>query len=182
MSLINQRVSGYTLIELLVAMAAGLFLLSGVAMSYTAIKSTVVASKELSHAQEVVRYTSQALTRSIKQTNQFPEVSNKVANRFTTLTVHQDAGLLACDGSIPNAAYSEIYTLASGYITCDIGNGPVQLLRGVQSLTFVRSGILTSIFVTPENLPSQFEDGIQIDIAASRLVLEKAIWRNPTQD
>ncbi|TQF72909.1 prepilin-type N-terminal cleavage/methylation domain-containing protein [Pseudoalteromonas luteoviolacea] len=177
---INQRVKGYTLIELLVAMAAGLFLLSGVAMSYTAIKSTVVASKELSHAQEVVRYTSQALTRSIKQTNKFPEVSNEISNKFTVLTVHQDAGMLACDGSIPNVAYSEVYTLISGYLTCDIGNGPVQLLRGIQALTFKSSGILVSISVIPENIPKQFETGIQIDIAASRLVLDKAVWRNPT--
>ncbi|WP_081310648.1 PilW family protein [Pseudoalteromonas luteoviolacea] len=172
---IYRKTGGYTLIELLVAMAAGLFLLSGVAMSYTAIKSTVVASKELSHAQEVVRYTSQTMTRSLKQTSKLPEVINEKS----VLRVHQQAGLLACDGSIPTVEYWETYTLTNGYLTCDIGNGQVQLLRGLQALTFDNSGILISIFVTPDNLPKQFDGKIQIDIAASRLVLEKAMWRKP---
>ncbi|MBQ4878252.1 prepilin-type N-terminal cleavage/methylation domain-containing protein [Pseudoalteromonas luteoviolacea] len=166
---------GYTLIELLVAMAAGLFLLSGVAMSYTAIKSTVVASKELSHAQEVIRYTSQVMTRSIKQTHQKPELENNKA----ALRVHQKALQLACDGSVPVADYSELYTLSNGYLTCDIGDGPVQLLRGVEVLSFDEDGILISIIVKPTDMPKQFENGIQIDIAANRLVLDKAVFTNP---
>lgn len=171
------KLRGYTLIELLVAMAAGLFLLSGVAMSYTAIKSTVVASKELSHAQEVIRYMSQVMTRSIKQTHAMPELENGGA----ALRVHQNALQLACDGSVPTANYSELYTLSNGYLTCDIGNGPVQLLRGVQALGFAQSGILTSITVTPKDVPPQFKEGLQIDIAANRLVLDKAVWKVPQE-
>lgn len=172
---------GYTLIELLVAMAAGLFLLSGVAMSYTAIKSTVVASKELSHAQEVIRYTSQVMTRSIKQTHQKPELENNKA----ALRVYQKALQLACDGSVPIADYSELYTLSNGYLTCDIGSGPIQLLRGLEALSFDEDGILISIIVKPTNMPKQLENGalndngIQIDIAANRLVLDKAVFTNP---
>lgn len=172
---------GYTLIELLVAMAAGLFLLSGVAMSYTAIKSTVVASKELSHAQEVIRYTSQVMTRSIKQTHEEPKPENNKA----ALRVHQKALQLACDGSVPAADYSELYTLTNGYLTCDIGAGPVQLLRGIEALSFDQVGILTSIKVKPTGMPKQLENGtlsdngIQIDIAANRLVLNQAVFTNP---
>lgn len=178
---INLQGRGYTLIELLVAMAAGLFLLSGVAMSYTAIKSTVVASKELSHAQEVIRYTSQVMTRSIKQTYQKPELENNKA----ALRVHQKALQLACDGSVPTVDYSELFTLSNGYLTCDIGSGPVQLLRGVEALSFDEDGILISIIVKPVDMPKQFENGVlndngvQIDIAANRLVLDKAVFTNP---
>ncbi|WP_046355911.1 prepilin-type N-terminal cleavage/methylation domain-containing protein [Pseudoalteromonas luteoviolacea] len=175
---LNLNEQGYTLIELLVAMAAGLFLLSGIAMSYTAIKSTVVASKELSHAQEVIRYTSQVMTRSIKQTNEVPEVV-KVGGVGIALRIKQEAAYLACDGSVPNAEYTEYYTLTNGYLTCDIGNGPVQLLRGLQALEFSESGILISIKVTPKDLPQQFDDGIQIDIAANRIVLKGAVWQKP---
>ena len=71
----SQQQSGYTLLEMLVAMTVGLFLLAGVAMSYSAIKSTVRMTQELSDAQEVIRYTSQVFTRSAKQTISEPTVS-----------------------------------------------------------------------------------------------------------
>ena len=57
---------GFTLVELMVALAVGSFLIAGVGLSYATIKGTVSATKELENAQEVIRFTSQVLTRSLK--------------------------------------------------------------------------------------------------------------------
>ena len=54
----NKLTRGFSLIELMVALAAGAFLLAGVSLSYAAIKGTIEVSKELENAQEVIRYTS----------------------------------------------------------------------------------------------------------------------------
>ncbi|MBQ4848512.1 PilW family protein [Pseudoalteromonas sp. MMG012] len=169
------KVHGYTLLELMVAMAAGMFLLAGVSMSYSAIKSTIVVTQELSHAQEVVRYTSQVFTRSIKQTNILP----RIENNGSELHIDQDAQILSCQGTIPASAYTELYTLNEGYLVCSVtltGNPasvPVNLLRGVQALNFTSSdsGLLIKVTVTPDNVPTQFADGIDIDIAVTRMIM-----------
>ena len=164
--------SGYTLIEMLVAMAVGLFLLAGVAMSYSAIKNTVRMTQELSDAQEVIRYTSQVFTRSVKQTNSEPIIS--VAP--LTIQFQQLANALSCQGSTPTADYTESYTLENGFLTCDIGdgNGAVQLLKGIESINFEYDNHLVSITVKPINMPSHFGGGLQIDIATTQLILLEA--------
>ena len=157
---------------MLVAMAAGLFLLAGVSMSYVAIKSTVLQTQELAHAQEVIRYTSRVFTRSTKQAIAPPTVSADAL----TVTFSQAPNVLSCLGTVPAAAYTEIYTLSNGFITCDIGNGlgAVNLLRGVSELRFSQNGFLLSVTVKPNNMPNHFGNGLTIDIAASRLILEQA--------
>ena len=168
----KERQSGYTLIEMLVAMAVGLFLLAGVAMSYSAIKNTVRMTQELSDAQEVIRYTSQVFTRSVKQTNSEPIIS--VAP--LTIQFQQLANALSCQGSTPTADYTESYTLENGFLTCDIGDGTgaVQLLKGIESINFEYDNHLVSITVKPINMPSHFGGGLQIDIATTQLILLEA--------
>ncbi|KAF7768906.1 hypothetical protein PCIT_a3428 [Pseudoalteromonas citrea] len=168
---------GYTLLELMVAMAAGMFLLAGVSMSYSAIKSTIVVTQELSHAQEVVRYTSQVFTRSIKQTNDLPIVDNS----GIALRVLQVSGTLSCHGDTPAFDYTEYYTLVSGFLVCTVtpqagGDGvSVNLLKGVQALSFSTShqGRLARITITPDNVPALFKNGIDIDIAVTRLIVSE---------
>ncbi|RJE77847.1 hypothetical protein BGP78_06990 [Pseudoalteromonas sp. MSK9-3] len=166
---------GYTLLELMVAMAAGMFLLAGVSMSYSAIKSTIVVTQELSHAQEVVRYTSQVFTRSIKQTNVSPVVSNGLAQ----LSVYQSSGSISCHGDAPIFDYTEDYTLVNGFLVCAItptaggDTVTVNLLKGVNTLSFdiLYSDRLVRITITPDNVPDLFENGIDIDIAVTRPII-----------
>lgn len=169
------RPQGYTLLEMMVALAAGMFLLAGVSMSYSAIKSTITVTQELSHAQEVVRYSSQIFTRSIKQTNQFP----RIENRQSELHIRQDGNVLSCQGTVPASTYTEVFTLINGYLVCSVSldgspqETPVNLLRGVQALTFAITdgGYLIKVTITPDDIPAQFLDGIEIDIAASRMIM-----------
>ena len=70
-----KHTKGFSLVELMVALAAGAFLLAGISLSYSAIKGTIQVSKELENAQEVLRYTSKVFNRSIKQTQITPVIS-----------------------------------------------------------------------------------------------------------
>ncbi|GMM86227.1 PilW family protein [Pseudoalteromonas sp. MTN2-4] len=164
--------TGYTLLEMLVAMAVGLFLLAGVAMSYSAIKSTVRMTQELSDAQEVIRYTSQVFTRSVKQTNNEPIISAAPL----TIQFQQLANVLSCQGTTPAVDYTETYALENGFLTCDIGdgNGAVQLLKGIEAINFAYNNHLVSVTVKPINIPSHFGVGLQIDIATTQLILLEA--------
>lgn len=169
----SRQQSGYTLLEMLVAMTIGLILLAGVAMSYSAIKSTIRTTQELSNVQEVIRYTSQVFTRSAKQTVAAPVVSADAL----TIQFSQLANVLSCQGTTPAADYTETYTLTDGFLTCDIGdgNGATRLLRGVESIRFTFNNFLVVIVVRPTDIPLHFGDGLQIDIATTQLLLMNAL-------
>ncbi|WP_440054290.1 PilW family protein [Pseudoalteromonas sp. T1lg65] len=167
---------GFSLVELMVSVAIGTFLLLGIVMSYSAIKGTIASAQELASAQEVLRYTQQILSRSIKQTASMPTIS---ANGLT-ITVQQDPFSPSCQGTVPTIDYDEVYTLRDNYLTCDIVDratgtslGVADLLRGVQALTFSSraSGLLVDVTVTPENVPTQFAGGIVISLAATRIIM-----------
>ncbi|WP_125720168.1 PilW family protein [Pseudoalteromonas rubra] len=166
---------GFTLLELLIALSIGLFMLGGIAVAYSTIRSTIAINQELAQAQEVIRYTSQLMTRSIKQTASTP----LVMQNGETLEVSQVANTPACDGSVPAVDYTETFSLLDGYLLCDVSsdNLPAQrLLRGVNGLSFSVDGLITSITVTPVGVPAQYAAGIQIDVAASQQVLATANW------
>lgn len=172
----KSRQSGYTLLEMLVAMAVGLFLLAGVAMSYSAIKSTVRMTQELSDAQEVIRYTSQVFTRSTKQTNNVPVITAAPLS----IQFQQYANVLSCQGTTPAVDYTETYALENGFLTCDIGDGSgaVQLLKGIEAINFSYNDYLLSVTVKPNNMPRHFGLGLQIDIATTQLILLEAFKGN----
>ncbi|BBN82975.1 hypothetical protein PA25_29600 [Pseudoalteromonas sp. A25] len=167
---------GFSLIELMVALTVGSFLLAGIAMSYSAIKNTVLTTRQLANAQEVIRYTNQILSRSIKQTYESPVITGN----GVSLEVKQNANSPSCQGSVPTIEYKEVYTLSNNYLTCDILNnvtgeslGALNLLRGVEALQFSssRSGRLIDVTVTPVNVPTQFANGIVISLAATRVIM-----------
>lgn len=165
------RSQGYTLVELMVALAAGSFLLAGVSLSYSAIKGTITVSKELENAQEVIRYTSKVFTRSIKQTPTVPVL----AADGSTITISQPAGVISCNGSVSAAAITELYSLAGSNLMCAIGTAPAErLLTGVAQLSFAIDNNIVTINVGPENLPAQFGNTIAIDIAVSNVILNNA--------
>ncbi|CAM4073300.1 PilW family protein [Pseudoalteromonas byunsanensis] len=169
--------SGYSLVELMVALAIGSFLLAGIGMSYTAIKGTVITSQQLSHAQEVVRYINYIMSRSVKQTSVIPTITEN----GTIITIEQDSYSPSCHGSVPTFSYQEVYTLSNGYLTCEILNledggnsiGVLNLLKGVQALGFSssQSGRLININVTPQDVPAQFATGIVISLATTRVIM-----------
>ena len=136
------NIQGYTLVELMVALAAGAFLLAGVSMSYSAIKSTILVSKELENAQEVIRYTSKVFTRSLKQTPELPTLSEDKLR----ITIKQPAGVISCTGELTTNEINEIYYLDDNNLICALGNNsPQRLLTGVKGLNFSINNNLVSI-------------------------------------
>jgi len=163
---------GYSLIELLVALLIGTALTLGISTAYSSISGVVSSNKNLENAQEVLRYSVEVFSRSLKQTAQDPSISGDV------LTVEQDANNIACDGSIPTTAFQEIFTIDDNNLTCDIGTGAKIILTGIESLSFSQSSKLVSINVQPQTING--ESGVataimQIDIALSEIILVNAM-------
>ncbi|WP_298940093.1 prepilin-type N-terminal cleavage/methylation domain-containing protein [uncultured Psychromonas sp.] len=170
--LIVQR--GYSLIELLIALLISTVLILSVSTVYSSITGLVNTSKNLENAQEVLRYSSEVFTRSLKQTSLNPTVTS------TQLNVEQTENNIACDGSIPVNDYTEVFTLNSNNLLCDIGDGPKVILTGIESINFSSLEKIISITVQPQALYGESSgsgpaQAIQIDIALSQIILINAM-------
>lgn len=162
---------GFTLVELMIAVAISLFVVIGITGTYSTIQATIQASKELENAQEVIRYSSKVFTRSLKQTMQVPDVS--VAKQ---LSVQQDANVTSCIGVAPVAAYQETYTFnaLASVLNCRIDDGDdIPILQGITDITYALTAnkTLLTIVVQPSVLPDNFGGDVRIDIALTSRIL-----------
>lgn len=159
---------GFTLVELMVAMAAGAFLLAGVSLSYSAIKSGIQVSKELENAQEVLRYSNTVLTRSTKQSVDLPVVSAD----GLTITYTMQAGVISCNGDVSSVAIVERYYLQNNNLMCaKDADPPERLLTGVETLSFSINDNVVTVNIKPEGLPRQFNNAVEMNIAVSSVIL-----------
>lgn len=164
---------GFTLVELMVSLAISAFLMSGIAFAYSALSQSVDTSKELENAQEVLRYSSEVFTRSLKQTKTTPNTPN-----INTIVVQQETtGSTACNSSKPAVPFSETFTLVDNQLRCRVNAGDEEvLLTGLQDISYRINGNLVEITVTPENLNvDMLANGFRIDIALSGKILEEAL-------
>lgn len=164
---------GFTLVELMISLAISAFLMSGIAFAYSALSQSVDTSKELENAQEVLRYSSEVFTRSLKQTITTPNTPN--AN---TIVVQQETlGSTACNSSKPAVPFSETFTLVDNQLRCRVNAGDEEvLLTGLQDISYRINGNLVEVTVTPENLNvDMLANGFRIDIALSGKILEEAL-------
>jgi prepilin-type N-terminal cleavage/methylation domain-containing protein len=176
----KKNIRGFTLVELMVSLALSSFVLLGITSTYSSIHGSIQASKDLENAQEVIRYSSQVFTRSLKQTQLAPDIT--VAQQ---LTVQQPANVTPCTGvAAPVAAYTEIYTFnaATNVLSCRINAGAnanvdIAILTGIANITYGLNAAsnLATITVQPIVLPQNFIGGINIDIALTNLILRAAM-------
>ncbi|ALS32945.1 hypothetical protein PTRA_a1784 [Pseudoalteromonas translucida KMM 520] len=164
--IVKQR--GFTLVELMVALAASMFLLGGVSLAYSSINSTTNTAKGLENTLEVIRFSSNVFTRSFRQTSSVPVYLNNI------LTVQQNAGARACTGEIVNTPFTEQYSHEDDSLFCDIGDGKVKILKGLTAINFNINDKVVTVFVTAINLPGQFNNALAIDIALSQIIMNKA--------
>ncbi|WP_372858668.1 PilW family protein [Pseudoalteromonas sp.] len=163
---------GFTLVELMVAMAAGAFLLAGVSLSYSAIKSGIQVSKELENAQEVLRYSNSVLTRSTKQSLDLPVVSAD----GLTITYTMPSGVITCNGDVSSVAVVERYYLQNNNLMCaKDADTPERLLTGVETLSFSIDNNVVTVNIKPEGLPRQFSDVLEMNIAVSSVILSGVV-------
>ncbi|MBO1255807.1 prepilin-type N-terminal cleavage/methylation domain-containing protein [Alteromonas sp. 5E99-2] len=161
---------GFTLVELMIAIAISSFLVLAVSLSYSSIKTITNTTTELENAQEVLRYTSQIFIRSMKQTQSDPTVDAS----GETITVQQSANSLSCIGTTPTTDFTETFTLSGdNRLTCDIGAGAQDILRGLTQISFNYNNAtrILTVNVSPEGLPLNYGGSVTINIAASTLWL-----------
>lgn len=173
----KKHTSGFTLIELMIALVISSFVLIGITGTYSTISGTIQASKELENAQEVIRYSSQVFRRSLKQTWQVPTFANG-----NQLLVKQKSNTRSCIGTNPVVDYTETFTFVQPNLSCSLvdmaGNeisSNATLLTGIDDLNTVAKGHLFSITVQPTVLPENFIGGVRIDIALTNLILQAAM-------
>ncbi len=166
------RQFGFTLSEVMVTLAVSGFLLSGVTLAYMAISNTVATSKQLENAQEVLRYSAEVFSRSLKQTQETPVIPN-----LTSLNVVQsNAGATACDGTRPAVPFTENYTFVQPNLVCDAGNGETVLLTGIADISYQINGNLVAVTVTPENLDvADLANGFELNFALTSVILSGAM-------
>lgn len=171
-----KKEQGFTLIELMIALVIGSFLILGISATYSAISASIQTSKDLENAQEVIRYSSQSFTRSLKQTSAVNVVST------VEMRVQQSANTSSCLGTTVAQAYQETFTFVQPDLFCSIQDsagadlvGTTRLLTGINSLVFIDSGNdLITIRVLPDFLPSNFPNtGLDIDIALNAVIFAK---------
>jgi len=175
----KKNIEGFTLVELMISLVISSFILLGITGTYSSLSGSIQASKELENAQEVIRYSSQVFTRSLKQTEVLPIVA--VAQQ---LTVEQPANVTPCTGeNAPVVAYTETYTFSAvtQVLSCRINAGAnanvdIDLLSGINNITYTLDGNLMTITVEPTVLPQNFVDSeVNIDIALTNLILRAAM-------
>ncbi len=172
---------GFTLVELMIAMAVGTFLMLGIIGTYSSISASSQASKELENAQEVIRYSSNLFSRSLKQTTE----SLTLTNGNQTIAVTQKANTRSCLGTLVVVDYIEIFTFTQPDLSCQItdlaGN---QLVANTQILTGIANfqsglnvgGDLFTLNITPTVLPSNFgNNGVRINIALTSKIIRDAM-------
>lgn len=127
---------GFTLTELLVSLAIGVFLLAGVISTVMATRETNKRKAELEAAMEAFRFAAYAVTRQIRQADAVVTGSGSAS-----LTLQMPEGGENCGGGIipsGNAASRQtVITVASGSLTCKTGTAAaLPLVYGVKTATF----------------------------------------------
>jgi prepilin-type N-terminal cleavage/methylation domain-containing protein len=179
----QSRTKGFTLVELMIALAISGFLLLGVMGTYSSIHGTVTASKELENSQEVIRYSARVFSRSLKQTNTPAELSSTLLALDRTpilnvLTVTLPPLSTSCKGDPLNNGGTEVYTFdnAGNKLTCKVDEDVVvDLLTGIDSMAFIENAnrTMVTIQVYPTDLSdnNNFPEPIDIDIALTSVIL-----------
>ena len=168
-----KQAKGFTLVELMIALAISSFLLLGIVSTYSSIQGTIQASQELENSQEVIRYSAKVFTRSLKQSN-----SATVINAGRGITVTLPANSSSCLGTKPAANFSETYSFVAPNLLCSLNGAPaVTLLTGMSDLQFIAVGVdLITVRVSPLVLSQNFVNGsIDIDIALTSRILSNAL-------
>jgi hypothetical protein len=158
-------------------MAVGTFLMLGIIGTYSSINASSQASKELENAQEVIRYSSNVFSRSLKQT--FEPLA--LSNGNQTIAVTQQANTLSCLGTPINEDYVEIFTFTDLELSCQITNingdelaADTLLLTGIADFQsgLNGDGDLFTLNITPTVLPGNFgNNGVRIDIALTTIIM-----------
>lgn len=173
------RKHGFTLVELMVALALSSLLVLGVGSAFISIKQTAVQIKQLETTQEVIRSAQIVLSRSVKQAASALVVDAELLVTQAAIT----GAVTDCLGQRQMVAFTERFRWQGGQLQCQVaGQDWVTLLSGITAMQFNAADQLVSLRLSAEGLADNFPvadlngDGqlqrfIQLDFALKSQIL-----------
>ena len=194
------RVGGFTLIELMIALALGLFLIGGVLVLFASVRATYSDVEQLSRMQESLRFVTDAVVRDARnaafrdQLGLFGVEFSDIAENYAEITGEggeltiQYAGLGSCTEAFDTIrVVRNTYFVDGGRLRCTgtsfrwssdgevltrtvLGTETTSLATGVQSVSF---GFLTAQNPTPTSGDAAcgFEDSDSLAVACTGVVM-----------
>lgn len=132
---IKKKQVGFTLIELMIAMVIGLFLMGGLISAFATNQKTVSTKRNLDNTIEALRFISGTVNRVVRQADSIGNTStaSQLAVTFTGAT-----GLKNCLGQVVNGVQTDTFTYSNNQLLCNgtalVGEiGGINVLYGVDS-------------------------------------------------
>jgi type II secretory pathway pseudopilin PulG len=98
---------GFTLIELMIGMLLGVFVLGGVMSVFIANSQTVLAKRELDNAQESFRFASHTISRMVRNSKGINKSENlKLELEFE---IEDDLKIFDCLGEVPSSNFTNTF-------------------------------------------------------------------------
>lgn len=151
--------SGFSLIELMIAMALSLLLILGIATIFSSLKNTSTYSQQLENTQEVLRFTNSIFSRAVHRADDM-EITNGGMTLILTFSLDNlDTGesFSNCLGDSMISQYKESYSLVGNellscevYTTSPTGT-PTAIGTNIDALGFSINNNLLTVTITPDN-------------------------------
>lgn len=148
--------SGFSLIELMIAMALSLLLILGIATIFSSLKNTSAYSQQLENTQEVLRFTNSIFSRAVHRADDISGGSTLTLT-FNLDNLDINEKFIDCRGEEKelNEKYTETYSLENNELICTtkIDSTSVEAISAIgvniEALSFSINGELLTVTITP---------------------------------
>lgn len=135
------RQTGFSLIELLVAMLISLTLIFACTALYSSLKSSIQTAQKLATAQESLRGAFYLMSRSVRQANKIKGSGASGGGSFTEFTTtygETPAGdnIYSCLGNTRASGDTDFFFSDGAGLYCDDGSGPQLIALNIEELKF----------------------------------------------
>ncbi|MDR9468853.1 prepilin-type N-terminal cleavage/methylation domain-containing protein [Marinospirillum sp.] len=135
----RQANQGFSLVEMLVALALGALMMAGIASSFTAITQAQQLTRDYEQVQETLRFTTAMISRSLRTAE---HLANTTDNTQLVIQREGDGERVACNGQKPSSDFDEIYSLIGSDLQCEVvansgsssWEGTVILAYGIENI------------------------------------------------
>lgn len=173
--------SGFSLIELMIAMSLSLLLILGIATVFSSLKNTSSYSQQLENTQEVLRFTNSTFSRAVHRADEMSGGSTLTLT-FNLDNLDTDEKFIDCRGEEKglNEKYTETYSLENNELICTtkIDSTSVEVFSAIgsniEALSFLIDGELLTVTITPSiitNTVSSTNDEIKMMFALRQKIL-----------
>ncbi|WP_025566046.1 prepilin-type N-terminal cleavage/methylation domain-containing protein [Psychromonas sp. SP041] len=177
--------SGFSLVELMIAMSLSLLLILGIATVFSSLKNTSSYSQQLENTQEVLRFTNSIFSRAVHRADEMDNNSYTGSDGGTyqqlDLTFNLDnldtsESYSSCLGNPMASQYYESYRLTDNELLCaeyttagldDSSKTFTAIGTNIDSLNFSITDDLLTVTITP----TDETDSIQMMFAQRQVIL-----------